>query len=187
MNMKTLSLAIVATGALAIAGCSNDAADQEGHDLQASSRTLASVLADENSFSRVSGTLGDAGLSEVFDGTASYTILVPTDDAFAALGDAGEALQGDEAQAVMVAVIRDHILPGYFSPQDIATAIDAQGGEVSMTTMGETTVTFDKDGDDLTMRSADGSSARMSGEAIHAVNGVAIPVDHVLKQLAPES
>ena len=44
-------------------------------------------------------------------------------------------------------------------------------------------VTFSKEGDGIMVTSEDGSRAMLSGDAVRASNGVALPVDGVLKKL----
>jgi uncharacterized surface protein with fasciclin (FAS1) repeats len=121
---------------------------------------------------------------QVFDGTAPYTILAPQDAAFDKLGEAGTELRKPEQRAAMVAIVRDHIIPGYLTPDDIGDAIDrAAGNGVKMRTMGDHVVTFARDGEAITVTQEDGSTARLVGEPLLAGNGVAIPVDGVLKKI----
>ena len=133
----------------------------------------------------MSEALRDVGLTQVFDGAGSYTILAPSDEAFAALGETGEALTEPDQRAAMAAILRDHIVPGYLTPADIEAAIEAQGGTVQAETMGEQTVRFTRDGDGVRVTSEDGSTAMIAGEALRASNGVAIPLDGVLKSFSP--
>ena len=85
----------------------------------------------------------------------------------------------------MVAILRDHIVPGYLTPEDIANAIEQDDdGSVEMKTMGDHTLTFTQEGETITVASEDGSTALFAGEALRASNGVAIPLDGVLKQVA---
>ena len=56
-----------------------------------------------------------------------------------------------------------------------------------MTTMAGTTVRFTRKGDALIVTAADGSTANLSGSAVAAANGVAIPIDKVLKQISTGS
>ena len=49
--------------------------------------------------------------------------------------------------------------------------------------MGDHKLTFTRDGDGYRVTGEDGSSARIAGDALAASDGVAIPVDGVLKKL----
>lgn len=145
--------------------------------------TLAAALAGRDELSTLDGALRDTGLSEVFDNAGSYTIFAPTNDAFAKLGEAGATLRQPGQRARLTAVLRDHIVPGYLTPNDIGTAIDAQGGQVKVQTMGDHKLAFTRDGQGYRVTAEDGSAATIAGDATTASNGVAIPVDGVLKEL----
>lgn len=178
MRPTKIFLAATLAVALPLVACSETEQAATGETV--SNDTLASGLAGNGDLSTVSGALNDSGLAQVFDGTASYTLLAPTDVAFAALADAG--LDKPENRALLVDILRDHVLPGALSEGDIAKAIETSGSPVEMTTMGETTVKFAMDGDRLTVTGADGSSAHIAGEAVLASNGAAIPIDAVLRK-----
>ena len=174
----------LAGAALMLQGCSGEDPVDSGDTAEVSEATLASLVADADGLSTVSGVLGEAGLAQVFDGAASYTLLAPQDSAFEALGEAGEDLRSAEQRAAMVAILRDHIVPGYLTPDDIANAIEqADDGSVEMRTMGAHTLTFTGEGETITVTSEDGATAQFAGDALRASNGVAIPLDGVLKKV----
>ena len=146
--------------------------------------TLASALSDAPGMTTVATALKSTGLSNVFDGGAAYTILAPDDDAFGALGAAGTDLQKPENGAAMAVILRDHILPGYLTVADIDVALQASGGKpVKMKTMGDTEVSFIREGDALVVSTPDGARAKVGGAGLGASNGVVIPLDAVLRKL----
>ncbi len=181
------SLAIgAAIALLPLAACSDSSGKADGDKAAASAPsgdTLAEAMSKQESLSTLGAALRDTGLSQLFDNAGSYTIFAPTNDAFAKLGDAGKALRQPDQRAVLAAVLRDHIVPGYLTPDDIGAAIDAQGGRVKVQTMGDHQLTFTRDGEGYRVVAEDGSSAAIAGKATTAGNGVAIPLDGVLKQL----
>ena len=181
------ALVALAAAALALQGCSgDDAAEQETTEV--STETLASLIMEADGLSTVAGVIGEAGLAEVFDGAASYTLLAPQDAAFDALGEAGEELRSPEERPAMVAILRDHIVPGYLTPADIANAVEAAGdGSVEMRTMGGHVVTFTGEREAITVTAEDGATARFDGEALLGSNGVAIPLDAVLRKVGEEA
>lgn len=190
MNQDTrrlLAAAMAAATALAVPACKSEtAADNDQAEASGpSGQTLAAMVAGADGLSTVSEGLKDAGLVQVFDGTAPYTVLAPRDAAFEKLGEAGADLKQPEQRAALAAILRDHILPGYLTPEDIGKAIDrAAGNSVKMKTMGDHVVSFARDGDVIVATQADGATARFAGDALLAGNGVAIPVDGVLKKVA---
>lgn len=177
------ALAALAVAAMTLQGCSGEGA-ADGEVSEVSKETLASLVTEGDDLSAVAGVLGEAGLAQVFDGAASYTLLAPTDTAFDALGEAGEELRAPAQRAAMVAILRDHIVPGYLTPDDIAAAIEAAGdGSVEMRTMGDHVVTFTGERDAITVTAEDGATARFAGDALRGSNGVAIPLDGVLRKV----
>lgn len=142
--------------------------------------TLAVTLSDAGNLGTLSEAIEGAGLSSVFDGHGSYTLLAPNDAAFEKLGEQGDALMQDEQQALLVGVLRDHILPGHLTPEAIEKAIAAQEGPVTVSTLGEGNVTFAKEGDAIVVSNTGEATARFAGDAMAAANGVVIPLDTVL-------
>jgi uncharacterized surface protein with fasciclin (FAS1) repeats len=182
-----LAGAIAAAALLTLPACNkSDTAPDAGASPNAvsSDTTLAAAVAGDKNLSTVSGALKDTGLAQVFDGAAPYTILAPQDAAFDKLGTAGAELQKPEQRAALVAVLRDHIVPGYVTPDDLRAALDrAAGNDVKMKTVGGHVVTFTQDGNVISVAQEDGSTAKLAGEPVLAGNGVALPIDGVLKKV----
>ena len=176
--------AFAALALLALPACSADeTADQADAESEPTDDTLAAAISDADGLTVVASALGDSGLAQVFDGAGSYTIFAPNDAAFEALGETGAALREPGQSAAMAAVLRDHIVPGYLTPADIESAIEAQGGAVKVETMGDHALTFTRADDGIRVTSEDGSNAMLTGDALKARNGVAIALDGVLKKV----
>ena len=178
MTKRTLLTALAAGGMLALTACGSDSAEDADGGGAISSGTLAALIEDQGELSTTADILGDTGLQNVFDGNAPYTIFAPTDDAFQALEI---PLDGEEAQAARVAILREHIVPGFLTRDDIVGAIESGGGSVEMQTMGSNTLTFSEDGDTLLVTSSDGTEARVAGAGMSGANGSVFPIDGVLK------
>ena len=178
-NRRHLAAAI----ALALAACSGgDEAGEQAAQTEVSDETLATLVAGDAELVTASQGIEEAGLTQVFEGVAAYTFLAPTDEAFDKLGEASADLRTPEQRPAMAAILRDHIVPGYLTPDDIRNAIELSGDDsVQMRTTGGHVLTFTADGDAITVTAEDGATARLSGEALRARNGVAIPLDGVLK------
>ena len=185
----THSLAAILAGAvlLALPACGSEEGANTVQMTEAAKpgdESLAAALADADDLSTVSGALRDGGLAKTFEGSAPYTILAPRNEAFDALGDAGKALREPAQRAAMLAILRYHIVPGYLTPKDIRAAIDRGGGRaVKMKTMAGQTVTFSGDGDTISIAHENGATARLSGDPLLTGNGVALPIDGVLKKV----
>ena len=184
--MRSPLIAVLSALALTpLAGCNEKSPDKtEPGGGEVKSGTLAGEIASAAGMSTVAGALKGTGLAGIFDGSAPYTLLAPDDDAYGALGETGTMLKAPENGAAMAEVLKAHILPGYVTVADIDAAIKAkQGQPVKMTTMDGAEITFARNGEDLTVTAADGSTAKVDGAQLAASNAVAIPVDAVLKQV----
>lgn len=183
--MPRAALALALSVLVPLGACSKVEDGETASEGENVDRTLAAAISQSSELSTVSDSLSEAGLAGVFDGPGSYTVLAPQDDAFAKLGDGAKELTAAENKALLVAVLRDHILPGHVTPDAIRQAVEDKGGPVSMRTLGEGTVTFSADGDAIAVTGDQGMKARLDGEALLASNGVVIPVDGLLKAPRP--
>ena len=176
-------LAAATAIALALAACSGgDEAGEQTAQAEVSDETLATLVAGETDLATASQAVEETGLAQVFEGVAAYTFLAPTDEAFDRLGEASADLRSPEQRPAMAAILRDHIVPGYLTPDDIRNAIELSDDDrVEMRTTGGHVLTFTADSDAITVAAEDGATAQFAGEALRARNGVAIPLDGVLK------
>lgn len=187
---KPFVLAGAIAGLALLPACSNDAdtVEEDGTTKEEATRTLAASLGDLPDMASLNGAISEAELGSIFDGPGSYTLLAPNDAAFNALGEEGKTLMSEEQRPVLIGLLREHILPGHLTPENIAQALDDKGGDVTMTTLGGGEVTFSKDGDTISVSNGMGSTAKLATSATAATNGVIIPVDTVLVPAeAPEA
>lgn len=181
MNARTFLASLAAIAMVPLAACSDDAADETAAPAKADG-DLAAALAGAGELSQFSGALTGAGLAGVFKGLGDYTVLAPDNAAFDKLGDTDKQLMQPDQKAILAAVLREHILPGAMTREDIAAALDtAKGQPVTVATMGSGTVRFSKEGDAIIATGADGSKATLSADAVKGTNGVAIPISGFLK------
>ncbi len=166
-------------GLSTLSGCSDDPVAQPT-EAGASSETLATALAEAEKFTDVSTALNETGLAAVFDGPGTYTLLVPDDAAFAALGEGRDRILAEDQRAVLVAMLRNHIVPGQIDVESVRQAIEAKQGAVRMRTLGGGSVAFTLDGDDLIVAS-EGQEANVdTASQVIASNGTLFPIDAVL-------
>jgi len=180
---KTL-LALTAAALLgACSGKSSPDASTSGSAAAAEpTGNLTEALGDRPDLSTVRAALKDTGIATAFEGKASYTLLAPTDGAFAKLGESGKALMQEEDRAALAQVLRDHTLPGTVTLDDINAAVNgAKDGIAKMPSLGSGAVSFSRSGTDLVVTGPDGTSGRIDGRTVLATNGVIIPIDTVLK------
>lgn len=176
-------LAIAAAAALPLAACSKveegESPSSNGEQTEVS-ETLAATLGEKDDMANLNEAIAVADLGTVFDGPGSYTLLAPTDEAFEALGEQGEAMLQEDQRPLLVAVLRNHILPGHLTTDAIAKAIADKGGPVTVTTFGDGQVTFAQDGDVISVTNEHGSKAVLGTGGTPATNGVILPIGAVL-------
>ena len=170
--------------ALLLAACSaQDSTTADPATQDNLGRTVATVMAGNDDLSTFSEAMSQTGLSTMLDGPSSYTVIAPTNEAFAGSDGSEGMLDNDTPAPLLAALLREHIIPGALTPESIVEAIEAKGGAVEMRTLGSGTLTFDKDGENLVMRTAKGTDARLVSAAMVSNNGVLFPVDQVLVEL----
>ncbi|WP_126172057.1 fasciclin domain-containing protein [Altericroceibacterium xinjiangense] len=151
-----------------------------------SRETLAAEIAEAPQLQVLSDVLDDTGLMQLFNGVGSYTIFAPEDAVFVRLADQGTWLREPEQRPLIAAVLRDHIVPGYLTPDDIEAAL-VDKDMVEIQTMGDRTLRFTRDPSGILISTENGSVVRISGAAKQGSNGVAIPVTGLLKTVPPVS
>ena len=189
---RIMARAIAAATMLAafapLAGC-NKAADAPNAAATPSAETpsaetLAAAIAGDKQLGKLAAALRETGLANVLDGAGAYTIIAPRDAAFAADPAKVAAIMEPANRAALVALLRAHIVPGYLTPEDIGKAIDAAPGKpVTMRTMGDGVLTFTRSGSRIDVTASGGAHAALGAPALRASNGVAIPVDGLLRTL----
>ncbi|MCJ2184702.1 fasciclin domain-containing protein [Novosphingobium sp. 1949] len=181
----------LAAGA-ALAGCSGSepsadtttaAADQAL--VVPADQTVTQLLDNADGLQTVAEALKETGLSGLFKEKGSYTLFAPEDATFEALGDAGKTLTGGDDNAALAALLKEHMMPGYVTVQDLSNAIDeSKDGSVTMPSLSGDELTFTKSGDTITIKAPDGSSATIDGEAMAGGESIAIPVTGLLRQVS---
>lgn len=178
------SLALLASACLlALPACSaEEGVSDDAASAEASAQTLLGLISDNGELSSVEALLVDSGMAETFDGAAAYTVFAPTD---AALAELGEDFTGEAARPALLAMLRDQIVPGYLTVEDITAAVETKAGTVEMQTMGNTPLSFSLVDGELMVATPDGAASAAIGAQMRGANGVVIPVQSVLKQVAP--
>ena len=182
MHMLKSGLAAIALASLPLLGACSQAEEEvpQAATKDDGTLTLAAALAAEDGMDKLRDALTQSELAGLLDGPASYTVLAPTDAAFDALGEDGQLIFDEEQRPLLIALLRDHMLPGHLTPETISKAIATKGGPVTVTTLGEGQVTFTQEGEAISATMPGGAKANITGTSIAANNGVVIPLDAVL-------
>jgi len=122
-----------------------------------------------------------AGLVETLQGAGPFTVLAPTDEAFAKLPKGTvETLVKPENKATLTKILTYHVLAGKYSAKDIWAAVKAGNGKSMMKTVEGEDVTFWTKGKNLYITDAKGNSAKVTIADVNQSNGVIHVIDTVL-------
>ena len=181
--LKSLPLCLCAA-ALALGACSqsdsNSTAPAQSSEAKdaAGNKTIGASLDQNGKFFLAAKAVG---LDATLAGPGPYTVLVPSDQAFAAAeGDALKDPTNAKNRAEITRILTYHVLPGVILADDIGTAIDNGKGKAILATMGGETLTATKDGGKIVLSSSDGSKATVTGADEKHSNGVVHHIDSVL-------
>ena len=132
-------------------------------------------------FSSISSKLiSTAQLGTALDGQGSYTVFLPVDDAWKAVEAADRAaIESEENRPQLVALLRQHIAPGYVVAADLDKGLSNKNGTVSLTTMGAAPIALHRDGESITL--GQGKDApKIVGAPIVAGNDVVYRIDRLI-------
>jgi uncharacterized surface protein with fasciclin (FAS1) repeats len=122
-----------------------------------------------------------AGLVETLESKGPFTVLAPTDAAFAKLPKGTvENLVKPENKAMLTKILTYHVLAGKYSAKDIWAAVKAGNGKATMKTVQGEDLTFWTKGKDLYVKDAKGNSAKVTIADVNQSNGVIHVIDTVL-------
>ena len=123
-----------------------------------------------------------AGLVATLKSKGPFTVLAPTNAAFAMLpAGAVESLLEPGNKAALTKVLTYHVIAGNFSAEAIAKAVRKGGGSVTMKTVAGEPITFSLNGErNIVVRDAKGGTAGITIYDVRQSNGVIHVVDRVL-------
>ncbi len=105
-----------------------------------------------------------AGLVDTLEGAGPFTVLAPTNEAFAALPKGTvDTLLKPENKDMLVGILTYHVVPGKWTEQDIAAKVDEMGGSFTAKTVAGGDLTFKRMGKThLTVTDAKGDVANIT-------------------------
>lgn len=122
-----------------------------------------------------------AGLVETLQGAGPFTVLAPTDEAFAKLPKGTvENLVKPENKAMLTKILTYHVLAGKYNAKQIWAAVKAGNGKSMMKTVEGESLTFWTKGKDLYVRDSKGNDAKVTIADVNQSNGVIHVIDTVL-------
>ena len=146
--------------------------------------TLDAAIGSTAQLSTMAEAIRQTGLGGVLRGKANYTLFAPTNAAFEKLGQSGRGLRQPEQRAAFAALLREHIVPGMLTADDLEKALARSPGKpLKLRSMGKGTLTVSRDGGIVTVTGPDGAKATLTSASAIARNGSVIGIDGVLRKL----
>lgn len=179
MRVGTASIAILM--ALMVGACGDKASDTaQSNEASTSADTLAEALGNAGDLSISAKMIETAQLGTALEGADSYTVFLPVDSAWTSLDTAErQAIESAENRPQLVAVLRQHIAPGYVLAADLKNGLAAKDGTVTLATMGTTPIKLRRNGEVISL--GKGSDApRIVGQPIVAGNNVVYRIDKLI-------
>ena len=183
--MSRTALGLALTTALALAACDNQGGAPEGNGAAsaeageaAGNQTIAAGLGEGSRFAAAAKA---AGLDSTLAGPGPYTVLAPSDEAFAKL-PAGQldTWMKPESRGGLTSVLTYHIMPGTVLAEDIGKAIEAGDGKALLATMGGGTLTATREDGRIVLADSSGNRATVTEADRSFSNGVVHGIDTVL-------
>ena len=132
--------------------------------------TIVEVATKNGSFKTLVAAVGAAGLAQTLSGEGPFTVLAPTDEAFAKLPKGTvEMLLLPENKDKLVAILSYHVVPG------VAAYSNAVVGMKQLPTVEGSTIPVAVDGSNVTL-----GGAKLIAVDVEASNGVIHVIDTVL-------
>ena len=142
--------------------------------------TVTAALGNNADLSTSAKMIDAAQLNTALDGAGSYTLFLPVDSAWASLAAAErDALERAESRPQLVAVLRQHIAPGYVLATDLDKGLAAKEGTVTLTTMGTSPISLRREGESIILGKA-GDGPRIVGKPIIAGDNVIYRIDKLI-------
>ncbi len=186
---KTLALMTLAPVALTMAGCGSDAAPVEktASGTTISDDSLNAILDGNDGLSAFKDIADNSELKAMLESGTPYTIFAPNNAALGKLPkDDLAALGKDDMKAQATELVRAHMVPGTVLQSDIENAVKAGGKAATMKSFGDTTLTFARDGDKISITGDNGTSANLLVGGSGGKKGSVLIVDGLLLPVTAE-
>lgn len=195
--MKTLKLTMIASiSALALAACSSEAPTTTDTEVVADESTAGDTMVaaeasgDKNIVALAQGNpdvstlvsaVTAAGLGETLSGTGPFTVIAPTNAAFAKVDKATlDGLMKPESKEALGGILKYHVISGNIKSGDLAKQITDGGGTATIKTLNGGSLKAMMDGDKIVLTDAKGGKATVTAPDMIASNGTVHVVDTVL-------
>jgi len=147
----------------------------------AQAKNIVEIAAGNKSFSTLVAAVTAAGLVDTLSGTGPFTVLAPTNAAFAKL-PAGtvETLVKPENKATLTKILTCHVIAGDVMAKDVIALVKKGKGKASVTTVGGCVLRFQVGKGKVHITDEKGRTAQVTAADIMASNGVIHVINKVI-------
>ena len=191
--MMAVDKLVIVLMSIALAACGGEGGSGNGHDAvegaealpapaTAERRTVAETLALSPDHIELVRLLEAAGIAGTFRRDRPYTVLAPTDAAFAASPDElGTNLGTPEARERLVARLSYHVVPGTVTVAEMEAAMArGAGGRAELATVTGARLGLRREGGTIVIEDAAGAHSRIVSPGEPLANGIVHGIDAVL-------
>lgn len=148
-------------------------------DMQKNS--IASKAMANPKYSTLVAALKQADLADTFMNPGEYTVLAPTNEAFAKVPKATmDMLMKDENKAKLQELLKYHVVAGSWDAAAVNKAINDNKNAYNVTTLDGENIVFSEKGGKVMVKDAKGNMATVMDADMTASNGVIHGIDKVL-------
>jgi uncharacterized surface protein with fasciclin (FAS1) repeats len=179
-NLRALALSVV-LGVTAIAGTAHAANPKVGGAAMLPTRNVIENALNSRDHTTLVAAVKAAGLVATLEGPGPFTVLAPTNEAFAALpaGTVANLLK-PENKATLVKILECHVIAAKDMAADIVSMVKADGGTHVVDTVGGCKLSLKAAGGKVTVTDENGNVADVTIPDLMQSNGVIHVIDRVL-------
>lgn len=123
--------------------------DPESKSVEAG-QNIAKSLGSIDGLDTASDLINQAGLEQMLEGEAAYTLFLPNDQAFAKLPEGElDRLRSDDGRPDLIALLRQHMVPGMIAQKDLEAALENSGGTVAMASLADAPLALRREGNTI--------------------------------------
>jgi uncharacterized surface protein with fasciclin (FAS1) repeats len=179
---RTIQLAVLACSLLAAGAYAASETVMVGGQAMYPGKDIVDNAVNSADHTTLVAAVKAAGLVPTLKGPGPFTVLAPTNEAFAALPPGTvDNLVKPENKAMLTSILTYHVIPGRYDFRKLDTAIHSGGGKAELKTVNGETLTFSENGPhNIVVTDMAGHTADITTYDVYQSNGVILVVDKVL-------
>ena len=176
-----LSMIITLPSTKLIAQCSSSKDHKEVKSYSANHKDVVDIAISSDVHTTLVAAVKAAGLVNTLKSDGPFTVFAPTNLAFERLPSGTvETLLKPENKSKLIDVLTYHVIPANVSAASLITAINAAGGQFTMTTVQGNQLVATINGEHVVLKDNQGSISKITATDLNGTNGVIHVIDTVI-------